>query len=703
MPVRRFQRRGAYLPTRKRDLVSVSNLIVETSLVSAASAEEAHRRQNLLGGTFEGHLLRLKALTEEELVGAIRSGAGCDAIALSGLPIPESVIGYLPRRFAEQRCLLPVAFDPAANRLTVACLDPRDEGLAAEIRAVTGVQEIHLAAALEPVLRCRIIEAYRNRPEVDDTRGAAGPDAPPAPRRPILLVGAIDPAVETLARALALEGQSVILVETVDEALAEIAAAAPRAVVVRSRPNDTHAVLEDHLRATAPQCPVCFAEGVADLITAAPPAELTGSLFTAALAMWPAGAAPADELKVRRVAERVDLTAQLCDRLKLSPRDRLLVVHAAIAAGAPERPPSDRRPPEVAAILAHRESEIADTYADRLPLAVLGGSILRLVDTLADRWGQLKDPTPELYRALTAELRPLRGQAFLPQVVDAFIAMVSERIPTPRPFDRASTQALVLGDADGYVGALAGALAGAGFEVLRAGTAARFIDLYGSRWPDFLVIVSSGSARDARRMVDDLADRGIAFDTVPALLAVPTRVIRDLADLLDSRIEDILPIEAGPELGEARLRRLRLRLEAEHSRQMSMLQSMGTHGSLADMNLIDLLQALGYSQRTVRISVTACGAQLTMYLDGGRLIWAECGDTVGAEAVYLGLGWARGIWSVDPVGRESLPEPNSHLPIDALLIEGCHRLDEGGGPGTVRYEELPAELPPNGDLGLRET
>ena len=104
------------------------------------------------------------------------------------------------------------------------------------------------------------------------------------------------------------------------------------------------------------------------------------------------------------------------------------------------------------------------------------------------------------------------------------------------------------------------------------------------------------------------------------------------------------------------------------------------------MNVIDLLQAMGHSEKTVRISITGQGKQTTIVLNEGLLYWAECDDLTGPEAIYASLAWKDGIWCVDPILPGDLPtEPNVRESIDAILIEGCRRLDEGvrGGPGEA--------------------
>jgi len=103
---------------------------------------------------------------------------------------------------------------------------------------------------------------------------------------------------------------------------------------------------------------------------------------------------------------------------------------------------------------------------------------------------------------------------------------------------------------------------------------------------------------------------------------------------------------------------------------------LGTHGSLEDMNLIDLLEVWRSNKRPVMISVTAHGSQLTVYVDRGRILYAECDDRTGADAILKGIAWRRGAWSIDTVETADLPAPNVDQDIDAVLLDACVRLDK---------------------------
>jgi hypothetical protein len=85
---------------------------------------------------------------------------------------------------------------------------------------------------------------------------------------------------------------------------------------------------------------------------------------------------------------------------------------------------------------------------------------------------------------------------------------------------------------------------------------------------------------------------------------------------------------------------------------------------------------MGPGGRTAKIRITSDQGKLTICIDKGKIIHAESGDKVGAEAVYEAVAWQTGKWVVQPLRPEELPEPNNSASNEALLMEGCRRHDE---------------------------
>jgi len=124
------------------------------------------------------------------------------------------------------------------------------------------------------------------------------------------------------------------------------------------------------------------------------------------------------------------------------------------------------------------------------------------------------------------------------------------------------------------------------------------------------------------------------------------------------------------------MKKIRDRQETDPKQFNDSAQIAVTRGSLRDMNLIDLLQAMGPSGKTVRIAAVSDEKQLVIFLKQGAITYAEFGDKTGAEAVYEGLSWNSGNWSVEPIRPEDIPESNNEFSNESILMEGCRLIDE---------------------------
>jgi hypothetical protein len=180
--------------------------------------------------------------------------------------------------------------------------------------------------------------------------------------------------------------------------------------------------------------------------------------------------------------------------------------------------------------------------------------------------------------------------------------------------------------------------------------------------------------------VGELVSAGINFERTPTFLLVESSSVSKLTDVLERGIEDVIAIDDNLDLLVTKINRLQSRLQADAQRGGKLGgEHSGARGRLADMNLIDLLQALGPSRRTVKMVVDPDredGEVMTIFLELGDIIFAEYREMAGAEAIYEGLTWSDGHWTVVPIRNDQLPSPNNHLGNESILMEGCRLLDE---------------------------
>ena len=231
-------------------------------------------------------------------------------------------------------------------------------------------------------------------------------------------------------------------------------------------------------------------------------------------------------------------------------------------------------------------------------------------------------------------------------------------------------------DDDDYLAAISGRLREEGFRPVSLTEVEKFVEMYQRSRPDMIILLQEGQASRARQLVGAMSKKGVEFDKVPTYLIAASQSTPELADLLGQGLEDIIPIENSLDLLVVKLQKLREKNTDHDIPKPVEVDSGATTGNLEDINLVDLLQAMGPGGKTARIKVSANEGRLVMYLDNGKVIYVEGDHKKGAEAFYDGVTWKTGQWTVRTVDPDKLPEPNNDADNDALLMEGCRRLDE---------------------------
>jgi len=101
----------------------------------------------------------------------------------------------------------------------------------------------------------------------------------------------------------------------------------------------------------------------------------------------------------------------------------------------------------------------------------------------------------------------------------------------------------------------------------------------------------------------------------------------------------------------------------------------GVRGSLSDLGVVDMLQALGQGRKTCSLFIeTDADEHAAVYLQDGIVIHAQSGDVSGEEAVFRALGWTKGHFEI--LQRPYSGEPTMAAGVEGLLLEGMRRLDE---------------------------
>jgi len=667
-------------------------ILRESSLATDEQINDARERGRRVGGTLDEQLYRLGYVGKTDLIAALARRHDCPGIDPSDLNIPDHVRQRIPADLARRLGVLPIGYDPAENVLTVLVARPGDPDLRHELETALSEYRLEYSVTLGSLLECKLIEVYRNDASSDDSATGALSDV--VPHGNFLMVTAYPEADQYLAMALSAENNRVVIVDTEEEAASEIDSDTFSAILIRDTDVSRYRSLVDRCRMLSLSTPVRFYNSLASLTGTDVSVDGGTSLLAANMRLCISLLSSEEDLSAGRLAPMGHYVERICRQLRLPSRDRLLVTNAAylydlarLYLGDTETPDwqsafaqqetggSLSFPPIVTDILHQMNQDEPVHYPDRLPLEALGGIILKLVDYYLRRWPGSDKISIKLFDAVRQHLRDRSGRLFPEQVVEAFLVVLHLDAAGGSPGPACDVLLYAADGRDTLL--LEPCFKNLGFEVILAASLDEFVQVYETAWPDFLVLQAPGAAEDASDLLSAVIARGVMVDRVPTFLLAESPHVNDLHYLLQSGLEDVLPLDGDLDPLLVKMSRIRSRREIEQRDRLSLIQNVGTHGTLEDMNAIDLFQAMGHSQKTVRISVTGNGRQLTVYFEQGALMNAVGDEDAGAEAVYSALGWRTGVWSVDPIEPDDLPEPNIFESIDSILIEGCRRLDEG--------------------------
>ncbi|MBK7093377.1 MAG: DUF4388 domain-containing protein [bacterium] len=202
--------------------------------------------------------------------------------------------------------------------------------------------------------------------------------------------------------------------------------------------------------------------------------------------------------------------------------------------------------------------------------------------------------------------------------------------------------------------------------------------------PQVVLIRSLAIPRDVVKIIRQLKNLGMDFARFPTFLVLRGHVARSLMPLLAIGLEDIIDLDDGMEILVQRIKEVEKRGSTEQGRANE--TRSGSRGNLSEMSIIDLVQALGPSQRTAKITVSSNRGgedKLVMFLNRGNISFAKLGELVAEKAIYEALAWENGTWLLEPITESDLPEANNNLPNDFILMEGCRLIDERSREGKM--------------------
>ena len=502
---------------------------------------------------------------------------------------------------------------------------------------------------------------------------------------------------EFIAQTLIQNGLSVIISDSLEEVYFDIVSNKPKLILIRDKISSANDILINKIKQKIPHCIIRNFNSFEELINPVPEFKNLTTLSRANLHLVTVTLAKAVGITSSDTAQIGTLVDRLCRQLQLSSHDYLKTVTAGYLQDISNlyfrgNTPSDREtaffkllsliedniiyPPSILNIIRRMYQDLSNLSSTELVNSDLRNSnIVTIVDFYYKYFSTNEKLTPYRFDSIKEHLQAQKNIILIPDVVDSFLIMLKEDIIYQNS-KGASGYSLVLNKLNNDLNSLSEILKSCGFESIHVDTQEKLIKSFHQQKPNVLIIDTIETIEQVREDLEFMISKGIIFSSVPTILLHTSDDHEKACSMLKFGLYDVIKFSGSYDILKIRLKRIQAEQEHESRLRLNILQEMGTHGSLSHMNVIDLLQAMGSSNKLLSININNHENNLTMYLSNGVLLFAECNDKKGVEAVYEALGWHNGIWSVEHIAQSELPEPNVNRSIDSILIEGCYLLDE---------------------------
>jgi CheY-like chemotaxis protein len=204
--------------------------------------------------------------------------------------------------------------------------------------------------------------------------------------------------------------------------------------------------------------------------------------------------------------------------------------------------------------------------------------------------------------------------------------------------------------------------------------------------PDLLVCDYRMPGMDGRQLVEKLKGRPSTANFSTVLMASKA----DIAERLSPQdaAEDYLEKPFFLKDATRRIKRMIDRISLEKMAKTAPSDGV-VRGSLAQMNVIDLMQSLEMGRKSCKLTLTRESERCEVFFVEGQVKHATYGTLVGDEAVFKVLRWTGGNFELDFEGKTD--KQTTQLNTQGLLMEGLRLLDESQRDSGGETAETPTE------------
>lgn len=206
--------------------------------------------------------------------------------------------------------------------------------------------------------------------------------------------------------------------------------------------------------------------------------------------------------------------------------------------------------------------------------------------------------------------------------------------------------------------------------------------------PDLLVADYNMQGMNGRQLLDKLRSRPATARLPVILMATKSDLAEKLKPVQDM-VEDFVEKPFFVKEALARIKRVVDKISLEKMAREAPAGGDGKlRGTLAQMNVIDLLQSLDLGHKSCLLVLTNNGDRCDVYFSDGQINHAVYGSLKGDDAVFKVLAWTGGNFEIDFSGTSS--ERTISRTTQGLLMEGLRLLDESNREGDEEENVLEA-------------
>ncbi len=205
--------------------------------------------------------------------------------------------------------------------------------------------------------------------------------------------------------------------------------------------------------------------------------------------------------------------------------------------------------------------------------------------------------------------------------------------------------------------------------------------------PDLIISDYNMPGLDGKQLLEKLKSRANTSRVPVILMASRTDMNEKLRSVRDT-VEDFLEKPFYIREAGSHLKHVIDKVALEKMAREAASGDSTLNGSLAQMNVIDLLQSLELGRKNCALTLTNNGERCELFFAEGQINHAVYEDLKGDDAVFKVLMWTGGNFRIDFTGKST--EQTTTRSTQGRLMEGLRILDESNRDGETAIDPFAA-------------